>query len=343
MTRRAFILGGSGQIGRAVAARLAGEGWSVTCAQRTSNGFPNEVIDQGVEAVALDRDDTAALRDALSRGFDAVVDTIAYNASHARQWLGLQDLTGALAVISTGSVYAGEQGRTLDEARETGPPIYPVPIREDQPSTSPGDANYSTRKVELEDLLLEGIRVPLTILRPFAVHGPGSRAPREWWFIARALTGAANIPVAYDGMSRFHTSATANIAELCRVAFDCGGTHVLNAADPEALTVAEIGQAILCATASPARLSLFPGPPRKYVGATPWSVASPIVADMSAAAALGYCPITDYRGSIETTCRTLIEAANQRGWREAFPGLSAYPPEMFDIAASGSGEAAAET
>ncbi len=182
MTRRALILGGSGQIGRAVAERLARDGWAVTAAQRTPDSLPSS-LRHGVQAIALDREDT----DALAGGFDAVVDTVAYNAAHVRQCLGLGRRVGALVVISTGSVYADEKGRTLDEARQTRPPVYPVPIGEDQPRASPGDATYSTRKVELESLLLDGLRVPLAIVRPFAVHGPGSRAPREWWFIGRRV------------------------------------------------------------------------------------------------------------------------------------------------------------
>lgn len=182
----------------------------------------------------------------------------------------------------------------------------------------------------MEDALLEGARIPLTILRPFAVHGPGSRAPREWWFIARALAGAETIPLAYDGLSRFHTSAAVNIAALCRVAVEHGGRHVLNAADPEAPTVAEIGRAVLDALGSPARLTPFPGPPYGLDGATPWTIPRPVVADTSAAAALGYRPATDYRASVAETCRALIAEAGARGWCEAFPGLAAYPAGMFD-------------
>jgi nucleoside-diphosphate-sugar epimerase len=326
MNKRAFILGGSGQIGRAVAASLTGAGWSVTSGQR---GATNAV--GGASAVILDRENTTALSDALAGGFDAVIDTVAYTAAHARQWLELQDRTSALVVISTGSVYADAEGRTLDEARQTGFPNFPVPIPETQPRTTPGDATYSTRKVAMEDALLDGARIPLTILRPFAIHGPGCRAPREWWFIVRALAGVAEVPLAFDGESRFHTSATANIAELCRVALERGGSHVLNAADPEALSVSEIGRAILDAMGSDARLAPFPGPPRKFEGATPWTVERPLVADMSAAAALGYRPAADYRSSIGATCEALIDAAKGRDWREAFPGLAPYPAGMFEV------------
>ena len=326
MGKSAFILGATGQIGRATAASLIAAGWSVTSGQRSATNL----ID-GVNAVVLDREDTAALRETLADGFDATIDTVAYTAAHARQWLDLQDRIGALVVISTGSVYADDEGRTLDEAQQTGFPRYPVPIPETQPRTTSGDATYSTRKVAMEDALLDGARIPLTILRPFAIHGPGCRAPREWWFIHRALAGAREIPLAWDGQSRFHTSATANIAELCRIALESGESHVLNAADPEALNVAEIGQAILDAMGSEARLAPFPGPPRKFMGASPWSVERPLVADMSAATALGYRPVTDYRSSIAATCEALVAAAKGRYWREAFPGLAPYPDGMFDL------------
>jgi nucleoside-diphosphate-sugar epimerase len=331
MSKRALVVGGSGQIGRAVAASLLDAGWSVVSGQRDPATLPESLKPRGLTFIALDREDPAALTDAVSGGFDAVIDTIAYTAAHARQWLDLQGRIGALVVVSTGSVYADAEGRTLDEARETGFPRFPVPIPETQPRTAPGDATYSTRKVAMEDALLDGARIPLTILRPFAVHGLGCRSPREWWFIARALAGVAEIPLAYDGQSRFHTSATANIAELCRAALEVGGTHVLNAADPQALSMAQIGQAILDAMSSPARLAPFDGPPRGLEGRTPWSVEAPLVADMGAATALGYRPVTDYRASAKATCEALIAAAKDRDWREAFPGLAPYPAAMFEV------------
>lgn len=323
MARRAFILGGSGQIGRAAALNLLEHGWDVAVGQRHGE-LPAEL--QGRVAVTiLDREDDAALADALARPFDTVVDTVAYTAAHARQWLALQDRLGALAVISTGSVYVDDQGRTLGDGAQ-----YPVPLRESQRRAAPGEADYSSNKVALEDALLAGAHVPLKILRPFAVHGAGSRAPREWWFLAQILRGAKTIPLAFDGASRFHTTAAANLAELTRVALEQPGVHILNAADPQALTVAEIGAALLAAMGSSATLAPFPGPPKGWKGRTPWSVEAPLVADMGAAAALGYRPVTDYRTAAPALCAALVEAARGRDWREAFPGLSAYPPEVFE-------------
>ncbi len=230
MSRRAFILGGSGQIGRAAALNLLEAGWEVTVGQRHDE-LP-QALDGRVTVTVLDREDHRALSDALARPFDAVIDTVAYNAVHARQWLALQDRMGALAVISTGSVYLDDEGRALPEGAR-----YPVPLREDQRRAPPGEADYSSNKVAMEDVLLDGARAPLKILRPFAVHGPGSRAPREWWFLAQILRGAQSIPLAFDGQSRFHTTATANLAQLIGVPLEQAGVHVLNAADPDAPSV----------------------------------------------------------------------------------------------------------
>ncbi len=329
MTQSALVVGGGGQIGRAVGACLLAAGWRVTSAQRDPATFPDDLRARGARVIGLDREDEAALGEAVSEGYDAVVDTVAFSEAHARQWIGLRRHVGALAVISTGSVYADGRGRTLDEARTGGFPDLPVPISEVQPRAAPGDAPYSTRKVALEDTLLRDFAGPLVILRAFAIHGPGSRAPREWWFLARALNGEAAIPLAYEGLSRFHTAATANIAELCKIALEAGGVQVLNAADPEAPSVAEIGRWLLDAAGSEARLEPFAGPPKRLVGYTPWTVERPLVADMSRAAALGYRPVTNYREAAAENCRWLIETARARGWKAAFPGLLAYPKGMF--------------
>ena len=240
----ALIIGGSGQIGQAVAIRLLADGWRVIAAQQNPQGLPADLVAAGVRPVAMDRNAPGAVAQAVAGGVDALIDTVAFDETHARQLLEIQRGIGALVVISSGSVYCDSQGRTLDEAKPGAVPDFPVPIGEDQPTVAPSDANYSTRKSGLEKLLLDGARTPVTILRPCAIHGPGSRHPREWFFVKRILDGLRRVPLAWNGQSRFHTSATANIAELIAVCLATPATRVLNAADPEALTVSAIAQAI---------------------------------------------------------------------------------------------------
>ena len=84
MARAAFVVGGTGNVGGAIARRLRDAGWDVTVASRTA--APPGDLD-GVRSVQLDRDDDGAL--AAANGFDAVVDVVPYERRHAEQLLAL--------------------------------------------------------------------------------------------------------------------------------------------------------------------------------------------------------------------------------------------------------------
>jgi len=326
MSKTALIVGGTGQIGQAAARRLLAAGWRVRLAQRNAARLPDDLAAQ-VETVALDREAPGALAGALAGGADALIDTVAYDEGHARQLLEVEADVGGFVVISSGSVYRDAEGRTLDEARQTGFPRFPVPIGEDQPTVEPGPATYSTRKAALERALLQGARRPVTVLRPFAIHGPGSTHPREWWFVKRILDGRRRIPLAWRGESRFHTTATANLAELIRVVCEAPGARVLNAVDPEALSVAEIGRVIAGVYGVDLDFVLLDGAPEKGVGGTPWSGERPLVANMARAEALGYRPVAAYAEAIAAACRS-AEALAAAG-----VAFVPYLRPMFDYAA----------
>jgi nucleoside-diphosphate-sugar epimerase len=324
--KTALVVGGSGQIGQATARNLLDHGWSVRLAQRHAARLPDDIAAR-VEIVAIDREQPGAIAKAVAGGVDALIDTVAFDDRHARRLLEVEADVGALVVISTGSVCRDADGRTLDEAAETGFPRFPVPITEDQPTAAPGPATYSTRKVALEQALLQGARRPVTIVRPFAIHGPGSTHPREWWFVKRLLDGRRRAPLAWRGESRFHTSATVNIAELIRVALDAPATRVLNAADPVAHSVAEIGRIIAGVYDAPLDLVLLDGPPENGVGATPWSGPRPLIADMSRAEALGYRPVATYQQAIGPACKSAEALA-----ADGVP-FAPYLAKLFDYAA----------
>jgi len=256
---------------------------------------------------------------------------VAYGPDHARQLLDVQGAVGSLIVVSSSSVYRDDKGRTLDEAAETGFPELPVPITEAQPTVEPGPKTYSTRKAALERVLLDGATVPTTSLRPAAVSGVGSTHPREWWFVKRLIDGRRVIPLAYGGRSRFHTTSVANIATLVRLAASMRGRRILNIADPVALSVSEIAASILSRFDDSGSVAALPDedlyPPS--VGRTPWSVQRPFVLDIAAATALGYRPQTTYPEAVGPICSWLVGAA-AKDWRILFPGLAAYPYDLFD-------------
>jgi nucleoside-diphosphate-sugar epimerase len=64
----AFIVGGTGQIGRATAACLIDCGWTVTLARRGLSPPPSALIERGARVVRLDRDEPGALGRALGAG-----------------------------------------------------------------------------------------------------------------------------------------------------------------------------------------------------------------------------------------------------------------------------------
>ncbi|WP_329238439.1 NAD(P)H-binding protein [Streptomyces sp. NBC_00111] len=330
------MLGATGQIGRAAVRALAEDGWDVTAASR--GGGRDGAWGDGVRPLALDREEEGALASALGDGCDVLVDMVAFGPDHAAQLTGLADRAGSAVVISSGAVYEDPQGRSFDtQGDPDGFPEYPVPIPETQRTVPPGDATYGTRKVALErELLAAGDALPVTLLRAGAIHGAHCRTPRELYFVKRALDGRGRRVLAYEGASRFHPVHVSNLAELIRLAALRPASRVLNAGDPGAPTVAEIGAAVDGVLGRESETVLVAGPPPEgHVGDTPWSGAHPVVYDMAAAEReLGYRPVTGYEESLPETVEWLAARLHGRDWREAFPKmLRNYGETLFDYAA----------
>jgi len=269
----------------------------------------------GFEHVALDRDEEGAL--SVANGFDLVVDVIPFEAAHAEQLLELE--TGALVAISSASVYADEQGRTLDEAQGVDDfPEFPVPIPETQPTVAPGAETYSTKKAKLERILLENGRVPAAIVRPCAIYGPGDRMGREWHFVKRALDRRPYVVLTNRGAGHFHTTASENIGELVRLIAARPRTAVFNCGDPDPPTVLDIARAIGEAAGHRfEEVLLAEAAARGEVGQTPWSAAKPLLVDMTKAEReLGYRPVISWAEALPLQVRWLIEATRDRDWRE---------------------------
>jgi nucleoside-diphosphate-sugar epimerase len=335
MAKRAFLLGGTGQTGRALVPRLADHGWEVTVASRGERPVPPE-IEKRARLVQLDREDGAGLRTAVGDGVDVLVDFVAFEASHADQLLELVGSVGSLIVLSSSSVYSDAQGRTLDEA--TGPHDFPelrVPVVETARTVAPGDATYSTKKVAIERRLLDQDLLAATVVRPAAIHGPGGSLSREWYFVKRALDRRRYVVLAGRGAGRFHTTSAENLAELIRLAAERPGTRVLNCADPDSPSVVEIARAISTAMDWEWTEVLLPDPPVDgKPGSTPWSVPKPFVLDMTEAEiVLGYTPVTTYESAVRATCEWLTKAMADRDWREVLQGSARYMEFDFDYEA----------
>jgi len=340
-TRTAMLIGGTGQIGSAVARRLAADGWSVLVAHRGEHHGDTELAEYDVTSIRLDRDDTETLVE-RARGHDLVLDTVAYEPRHGEQLARLAGEVGSLVVISTGSVYTGSGGGYLDVV--TGPddfPRFPVPLRETDPTIDNDERTYSPLKAALERTLLAVEDLPVSILRPGAIHGPFSPALREWYFIKRALDGRDRVVLSDGGGNRFSTSSTANIAELVALCAERPGKRVLNAVDEDDLSVAEIARAVYRALDREVEVDAYAGPPVDGVGGTPWSVAHPLLLSMAGAKVeLGYRQPVRYPESVAAAVDWAVrevKAAERRqeDWTNAFPALAARAEadRWFDYAA----------
>lgn len=332
------MIGATGQIGRAAVRALAEDGWEVRAASRGGGG--DEAWPEGVRSVRVDRGDSEALTAALGDGCDVLLDCVAYDAGHAQQLLGLADRIGSAVVISSAAVYEDERGRSFDtQDQPDGFPEYPVPVPETYRTVAPSDLSYGTKKVALErELLAAGDRLPTTLLRAGAIHGPYSPTLRELWFIKRVLDKRPVRVLAWGGESRFSPASSSNIAELVRLAARKPGSRVLNAVDPRTPTVAEIGAAIDAAMEYSCETILVDGPPPvDHVGESGWSVPRPLVFGMAAAEReLDYRAVTTYEDSLPATIAWTVHALRERDWREVFPVLAERAKtqgDPFDYAA----------
>lgn len=326
----AFVLGGGGQVGRAVARRFLDDGWDVTVGTRTGHA-----VDEAA-GVAVDRVEPGALEAVLGDGVDLLVDCICYHQDEADQLLRVGDRVGALVVLSSVSVYADEQGRSLDEAdTPEAYPRFPVPICEDVATVPPGPDTYSTQKVAMERRLLGQDRVPVTVLRPGAIHGPHSVHAREWYFLKRAVDRRPIVVLAHRGESRFHPTGVANLAEAVLAAARHPGRGVFNIVDPDCPTVREIGQAVAAFAQHQPVEVLLPGPPVGPVGSSPWATPHPVVASTTRAQELlGYAPVKTYTEQLADDLAWLLEATAVDEWRKVLPDLANnYRVDFFDYAA----------
>jgi nucleoside-diphosphate-sugar epimerase len=330
---RALIIGGTGQIGRATAARLLAAGWHVDLTGRDPAHMPAEVASGGGRFVRADRDDSEQLVSALGDGADLLVDCICYTADAATRLLPLVRNAGSTVMISSKAVYVDGSGR---HSNSEAAPLFDRPIGEEQPTMAPGDGDYNSpegygaNKVAAENVLLDS-GGPVTVLRPSKIHGVGAKTPREWVFVKRVLDRRPAVFLAHRGAGVDHPTAAANIAALIEVVAANPGRRILNIADPDAPSALEISRTIARLLDHEWDEVLLDDDADQTLGRHPWDAPYPIVLDMSAAAELGYAPVGDYAATVADEVDWLVTAARAD---ENLPGLDDdYFGPLLDYAA----------
>lgn len=212
---RILVLGGTNFIGRHIVETLR-----VTEDVTVLNRGTRSVHGGDVTQLTADRTDAASVADALTAGFDAVVDVSGTEPQHIATTAPVLRALGVsrYAFISSGSVY---------DSSTTKPP-FP------ETSTIEGDpiwGTYGRAKVECERLLADCGFEELTILRPPYVYGPGNSEPREQFLWSRLL-GHKPIFVPGDGSTTIQFCHVSYLAEVvlatCRGMFEPGVYNVGN-------------------------------------------------------------------------------------------------------------------
>ena len=333
---RALILGGTGLVGRATAARLLAAGWQVDLGGRDPAHLPPDVAAAGGRFVAADRGHIGELLAALGDGADLVVDCICFTREDAVRLLPLARNAGSTVMISTKAVYVDDAG---NHSNSDTPSQFGGPVRETQGTVAPSGGDYTTRegyganKVAAEQVLLDS-GLPITVLRPSKIHGRGAMRPREWVFVKRVLDRRPAVFLARRGAGVDHTTAAVNIAALVEVVAAKPGRRILNSADPDAPTGLEIARTIARQLDHVWDEVLLDERGGESLGRHPWDARHPIVLDTTAAVALGYTPVGDYAATVADEVEWLVSAA--RGGESA-AGLSrlehAFFASFFDYAA----------
>ena len=327
-----IVLGGTGQVGRAIAVRLAGEGWHVVCSGRSRARFPAELRDARVEFAESDRYDADDLQQLLTPGADVVVDCVGYTAGHSRMLFPFQAGIGSVVFISSKAVYVDSRGR---HSNSDEPPDFGAPVTEEQPTLAPADADYQLRKgygaskVAAEQILL-GSDLPVSILRPSRVHGAGAARPREWVFVKRVLDGRTHVLLARGGRGVNHPTAAVNLAALVAFCAARPGTRVLNSADPDAPDGLAISRLIARHLGHVWTEILLDDTAPAGLGAHPWDTLPPFVLDTSAAQRLGYVPAGSYADTVTAEIDRLMQAARSGVSGAVPPADDPYFASFFD-------------
>ena len=270
-------------------------------------------------------DEAPRLEVLLGDGADLLVDATCFTAADARRLVALAGSTTCTVMLSSKAVYVDADG---NHANSELPPCFPVPISEDQPTLSPAGADHATfdsaegygaHKVAAEHVLLDS-GLPVTVIRPSKVHGAGSRRPREWVFVKRALDRRPVLALA-DGGAVDHPSAAVNVAALIVTVVARPAARILNAADPDAPSVLSISRAVASLLGHTwTEVLLGEDQPADGVAATPWDTPHPIVLDTTAAVVLGYRPAGDYATTVADEVRWLVAAAHGGPDADLIPG-----------------------
>jgi 2'-hydroxyisoflavone reductase len=168
---RFLILGGTGWLGRTVAATALERNHEVACLARGSAG----PVAQGAELVRADRDRDDAYEQVAGQHWDAVLD-LARQPGHVRNAVAQMRTVGAhYLFVSTGNVYADHRAADQNEDAQL------LPALEGEAMTSM--AEYGEAKVSCEQAVLGAFGAGRSLIaRAGLIGGPGDESGRSGYW-----------------------------------------------------------------------------------------------------------------------------------------------------------------
>ena len=235
---RVAVTGATGFIGAHLVAALAARGDAVCCLVRATSN--RGALPATAEIVLAEHLADRAALDRLLRGADAVV----HLAGLTRSWTphALYEVnrggTAALCEAAANANPAPPQVVLVSSQAAVGPSARHRPRREDDPP-APLTA-YGRSKLAAERVRLRHPELPVTVVRPPAVYGPGDRDIFAYFRLVRAGLRPELVPA-----SRLSMVYVGNLVDALLLALDRPqrtGQRVYHVADRGALTMSTVAR-----------------------------------------------------------------------------------------------------
>ena len=244
---RVAVTGGSGFIGVHLVAALAARGDRVRCLLRPSSD--GSLLPPEVEPVVTTDLGAASGLERLVRGCDAVV----HLAGLTRSWTPRElyrvnrDGTAALCAALARGHHAVEQLILVSSQAAVGPSTRGRPRREEDPP-APVTA-YGRSKLAAERIRRRHPELPITVIRPPAVYGPGDRDILAYFRLVRARVRPELVPA-----GRLSMVYVGNLVDALLLALERpqhSGQRVYHVADRGVVTMSAVAQWIAAAYGRP--------------------------------------------------------------------------------------------